>query len=1342
MNSSRRRVHLALESLESRDVPAVVIDQKFDTTTVNALPAGWLQQSSDSVTRFAVTAPTLSPPVPSGSNALTFTPANGQNARAWSGTSVGAEATVSASVFLNSVAQTRLLARASALDTATPTFYAATITRGYAVASIVKVVNGVETTLIASTASTVPANYYSQKWATVTLDVSGTTNPVIRAKVQRPDTGQYLNSTGGWVSTVTWAATVADATTPITTGTLTGVSRVSVPLNSPDTGYVDDFLATTPDAPGTYTQSFEAPTFPLGSNPSNTSPNPDWTDTDWKAYGVSGSPLVAGPTAAFSVQGAPASPLLASGGSQVLRVTPTGSNSTEWAWYDVPQQADQTVSASVLMTQLTSVGVLARGTNLGASTFGFYSLTVDRLGQVVLGRNQTGTTVTTVLQSVPFAPVSGMWVKLTLKATGTGSNNLQGRVQRLDTNQYLNSSGAWVTDTAGSGNIWAVTATDGTFAGANSYAGVVKTKSYAPAVDVDAFSVSSTSTTNVVDVVDLPGSDLSNLTSPRVLGTANTSYRLTKNVVATGTAFLVTAPNVTLDLNGYTITYDTGPNPVVPNGGFESPVSTSTPDTNWTISGSTSTVAPLSRVAKATEFANRPGALNGFWGDYVYKVGPYTTATGKRTAGLVRNTQTITSGVITDAAGTPLTLDVNREYAAMVTARSLGYNDAVKINITILYTYANNPGPGDWQPMPSTWNANYTSTNPVGSPFFLAGDGADGVGRGFGVVAGFTPKANPSPGAGLGLNPKVRIRVTLDYDELVDEDSMVSNNQATVYIDNARLLRSRDSGIIALNLDNFKSVPNNLRDGYAKQAANLTVTGNGGSIVQGGTSYASFAINAAGTVGLTLNGVNTLVKGPDTSNLYAIGVGSADISGCTFDSQVETVHNRMSRQVASIQLQGAKNIKRVEGNTLLNSPMAGIIIGTHTRTGGNQNRAVISNNVIRQEAIVSDGYGILLGGLTLFDLTGNTVQPVLGRGLILDGSGTQGSTDRTRDITDGLISGNLFEARERPNLEYWDLSPDGGTTLEATAVRLRNYNSIQKNLVLRNNTLFAETDATGVWAAIGLRVTQNVNSGSSSNANANNLFENNTITAVVKTDDTRFRAYALTIAALSDGTGIRFLNNRLVGNHRLLNLGDNDNAGDPVIAGAVFDGNIYRRLTGTGISDRTAAGVTDPNARFQAVFLLGSASSNPVRNIKLIAQQFDGSNNPGEVAVGSSRRAPVMNPNPTTAQTVTNVEIIWRIAVTVLNQTGQTPVAGAKVWLEDGSGNPISSEVTTDSSGQAVVEYTNTVYSRVAGGGLVTAPRPAAIRLRVTLLPRSAPAVPLTLNDENNNTLAQTVDLP
>jgi hypothetical protein len=76
-----------------------------------------------------------------------------------------------------------VLARGSNLTSATPTYYAASINRGYLDVALVKVLNGVETAIGPTVIIT---SWFSEKWAPVTLDVAGST---LRVKVQRLDSG-------------------------------------------------------------------------------------------------------------------------------------------------------------------------------------------------------------------------------------------------------------------------------------------------------------------------------------------------------------------------------------------------------------------------------------------------------------------------------------------------------------------------------------------------------------------------------------------------------------------------------------------------------------------------------------------------------------------------------------------------------------------------------------------------------------------------------------------------------------------------------------------------------------------------------------------------------------------------------------------------------------------------------------------------------------------------------------------------------------------------------------------------------------------------------------------------
>ena len=48
------------------------------------------------------------------------------------------------------------------------------------------------------------------------------------------------------------------------------------------------------------------------------------------------------------------------------------------------------------------------------------------------------------------------------------------------------------------------------------------------------------------------------LSGPATLSQAGEYYRLTRDITASGTAFTITANDVTLDLDGHTVTYNTG----------------------------------------------------------------------------------------------------------------------------------------------------------------------------------------------------------------------------------------------------------------------------------------------------------------------------------------------------------------------------------------------------------------------------------------------------------------------------------------------------------------------------------------------------------------------------------------------------------------------------------------------------------------------------------------------------------------------------------------------------------------------------------------------------------------
>jgi hypothetical protein len=121
------------------------------------------------------------------------------------------------------------------------------------------------------------------------------------------------------------------------------------------------------------------------------------------------------------------------------------------AWQIASEPATVQVSSNVLVNSLIPVQILARGSKLGTATPSFYALAITRGLEIDLVRTVNGNATT--LASLKSANwFSDHWVRLTLSVNGT---MLQASVVRLDTGQYLNSSGQWQTSPA-----WALTVND------------------------------------------------------------------------------------------------------------------------------------------------------------------------------------------------------------------------------------------------------------------------------------------------------------------------------------------------------------------------------------------------------------------------------------------------------------------------------------------------------------------------------------------------------------------------------------------------------------------------------------------------------------------------------------------------------------------------------------------------------------------------------------------------------------------------------------------------------------------------------------------------------------------
>src|SRR5262249_24065325 len=148
---------------------------------------------------------------------------------------------------------------------------------------------------------------------------------------------------------------------------------------------------------------------------------------------------------------------------------------------------------------------------------------------------------------------------------------------------------------------------------------------------------------------------------------------------------------------------------------------------------------------------------------------------------------------------------------------------------------------------------------------------------------------------------------------------------------------------------------------------------------------------------------------------------------------------------------------------------------------------------------------------------GNTIIPVSGRGIDVDGY-------RSQAVTDGQIRNNYVEVQERLNREYF-------TRNDVKALRLRDdvdAQGPQRNLWIHDNTFIAKTAPGMSTRALGVNISYLNPTGQMNNANIR--LEQNTIKALVLTDDPKYRALALVLDGIDAGIGLGITRNVLESN--------------------------------------------------------------------------------------------------------------------------------------------------------------------------------------------------------------------
>jgi hypothetical protein len=213
---------LAARTRPSR--PVTEIRESFDKQT--PFPDTWSYWGNQGRPSFTLSADkSLSPP-----RSLAVTGISRLEARAWLRKPLPADVQVSAAVLVDTLIPAQVIARGTDLDSASPTFYAAAVSRGVEV-QLLRVVRG-KVTRLASLKST---RWVSQRWLRVTLQVR---KKVLQVRICHLADGQYLDDSGAWTPDPVWALRQVDAA-------IKGPGHVGLgrPVSYQGTVFFDDFTA-------------------------------------------------------------------------------------------------------------------------------------------------------------------------------------------------------------------------------------------------------------------------------------------------------------------------------------------------------------------------------------------------------------------------------------------------------------------------------------------------------------------------------------------------------------------------------------------------------------------------------------------------------------------------------------------------------------------------------------------------------------------------------------------------------------------------------------------------------------------------------------------------------------------------------------------------------------------------------------------------------------------------------------------------------------------------------------------------------------------------------------------
>jgi hypothetical protein len=496
--------------------------------------------------------------------------------------------------------------------------------------------------------------------------------------------------------------------------------------------------------------------------------------------------------------------------------------------------------------------------------------------------------------------------------------------------------------------------------------------------------------------------------------------------------------------------------------------------------------------------------------------------------------------------------------------------------------------------------------------------------RGYSAVVTFTPVTTNAVRLQVDVTPAAGVIDALDLD------------QGTLTI-------SADYGILAS--PNGSDIPGWINlpaavQAASRKAANFTVKD--GFISQGqGNGYGSSPLYLWKINGVTVDNVQTFATGTDTQSLDATyATGHVTVRDSTFRENIENITNRML-DFGTLKLNNIRAPIDIEDNLLLGSPQAGIVLSHNDP----RYSIVIRNNEIRQQAVTTNAYAILLSGVQNFEIAGNRVLTTNGRGFLLDGF----SSDL---LGHGSIHDNYVDVQEHPNREY----PAG---LETVALRLRNnLDSMgpQRDLSIQDNTFIARTGPGLSPAAFGVHISYANNNGAMDNAGI--VLADNTIKAIVTTADASYRAKALLLDRVDAGIGLQVAGNVLESNDVSLAL----TYGGGSVDGVDLISNTLRK--------------SSEGATRKYTGILAGFSNNKIHNIRIVDTRLENGATGGIVWAGTG---------------IKDLSVGWLLTVAAKDGAGN-PVVGATVQVLDRDGTAVYSGTTGADGTVQDVPVVMTVY--------------------------------------------------